>query len=350
MAVNGSEILIGRGLLGEEILPDREGRSRVAVLSQAAVAGIAGPLCDRLAASGLAIEMITLPDGEAAKTLEVAGDTYLALNRMGLTRHDSLVAVGGGSVTDLGGFVAATYLRGIEAVYCPTTLLGAVDAAIGGKTGVNAGGKNLVGVFSNPSRIVIDLDVLEVLAPDLRRQGMAEALKAGLIADPALVDLLERDGLGADLEEVVNRAIAVKVTVVEEDFREAGKRAILNYGHTIGHAVEVGAGVSHGEAVAIGMVAAGAVSEALVGFTGAARQRAIIGNLGLPVQVPGGLDRDDALELVGLDKKRDAGGVRMVLLEAIGRPVLRSVDNATLNLALDAIAPAAIQPDQPSGG
>lgn len=336
--MSGSEIIIGSGVLGGHILPDRTGRRRVAVLSQEAALGIAEPLSDRLSATGLELEVITLPDGEAAKTLDVARDTYLALNRMGLTRQDSLVAVGGGSVTDLGGFVAATYLRGIEAIYCPTTLLGAVDAAIGGKTGVNVGGKNLVGVFVDPSRIVIDLDVLAELPDDLRRQGMAEVLKAGLVGDPALVALLERDGLTADLEEVVRRAVAVKVAVVEEDFRETGKRAILNYGHTIGHAVEVSAGISHGEAVAIGMVAAGAVATELTGFTGAERQRALIEKLGLPVQAPDSLDRRRVLELVGLDKKRDATGIRMVLLEDVGQPVVVTVDDTAINLALDAIS------------
>jgi len=336
--VSGSDIIIGSGVLGDAILPDRPGRRRVAVLSQEGALGIAGALSDRLSGTGVELELIALPDGEAAKTLDVARDTYLSLNRMGLTRHDSLVAVGGGSVTDLGGFVAATYLRGIEVIYCPTTLLGAVDAAIGGKTGVNVGGKNLVGVFVDPSRIVIDLDVLAALPDDLRRQGMAEVLKAGLVGDPALVALLERDGLAADLEEVVGRAVAVKVGVVGEDFREAGKRAILNYGHTIGHAVEVSGGISHGEAVAIGMVAAGAVSAELTGFTGAEHQRSIIEKLGLPTGVRE-VDRDELKRLISLDKKRDSTGVRMVLLEGVGQPVVVAVDGAAINLALDAIAP-----------
>ncbi|MBT8247274.1 MAG: 3-dehydroquinate synthase [Acidimicrobiia bacterium] len=336
MAVSHPDIVIGRGALADEILVPRDGRTRVAILSQDTAMGMARPLGERLAATGLAVEVIALPDGEAAKTLEVAQDVYLALNRMGMTRHDSLVAVGGGSVTDLGGFVAATYLRGIEAVYCPTTLLGAVDAAIGGKTGVNVGGKNLVGVFAHPTRIVIDLEVLAALPAPLMRQGMAEVLKAGLVGDLELVALLERDGLTADLEAVVGRAVDVKVAVVRDDFREAGRRAILNYGHTIGHAVEVSAGLSHGEAVAIGMVAAGAVSEELTGFAASDRQTSIIEKLGLPTSAPA-LDRDEAKRLVGLDKKRDSTGVRMVLLEAIGHPVVKPVDDATIDLALDAV-------------
>lgn len=337
MAVSASEIILGRGAFGREVLPRRPARSRVAVLGQAKTSAIAGAITARLAAGGLIAELIELPDGEAAKTLEVAGHAYRELNRLGLSRDDTVVAVGGGAVTDLAGFVAATYLRGIEAVYCPTTLLGAVDAAIGGKTGVNVGGKNLVGVFAHPTRIVIDLEVLDQLPLELRRQGMAEVLKAGLVGDEQLVERLERDGLDADTEELVSRAIAVKVDVVAEDFRESGKRASLNYGHTVGHAVEVATGVSHGEAVAIGMVAAGVVSTRLAGFGEAERVREIIERLGLPVRVAGPLDLARVNELIRLDKKRDRSGIRMVLLEGIAQPVLHTVDDATIALAVAAI-------------
>ncbi|NNC93502.1 MAG: 3-dehydroquinate synthase [Acidimicrobiia bacterium] len=339
MAVAATEISIGRGVFTTAILPPRSERRQVAILSQPGAQAIARGIGETLAASGLLVGVIDVPDGEAAKTLQTAERIYAELNRRGLSRDDTVLAVGGGAVTDFGGFIAATYLRGIEAVYCATTLLGAVDAAIGGKTGINVGGKNLVGVFSHPSRVVVDLDVLDVLPEDLRIQGMAEVLKAGLIGDLELVDLLERDGLGADLDQVVRRAVAVKMSVVEGDFREAGRRAILNYGHTIGHAVEIVAGISHGEAVAIGMVAAGVVSEQLVGFDEADRVTRVIESLGLPVGAPGGLDRGRMLQLVGLDKKRDTSGIRMVLLEAIGRPVVQAVDETIINSALDAILP-----------
>lgn len=336
MPVTSSEIVIAPGALAGEILPPRPERERVAVLSQEGAAGSARLVLDGLAETGLQAELIVVPDGEEAKTLAAAGDMYMHLNALGLTRADTLVAVGGGAVTDVGGFVAATYLRGIEAVYCPTTLLGAVDAAIGGKTGINVGGKNLVGVFSQPTRIVIDVEVLDRLPAHLRRQGMAEALKAGLVADPRLVDLLERDGLEADTGEVVQRAVDVKTAVVAEDYRESSRRAILNYGHTIGHAVEVVAGVSHGEAVAIGMVAAGAASAHLTGFVDQDRQRSIIERLGLPTSAVFEFGR--VRELIDLDKKRDSSGLRMVLLEAIGRPVVRSVDDEIIRLAMTAIA------------
>jgi 3-dehydroquinate synthase len=335
--VSASEIIIGRGAFAGEILPLQPERRRVAILSQQGARAIAHEMGAKLADEGLEVGVIDIPGGEAAKTLQTAECIFEELNRRGLTRHDTVLAVGGGAVTDLGGFVAATYLRGIEAVYCATTLLGAVDAAIGGKTGINVGGKNLVGVFAHPARIVIDLDVIEALPANLRTQGMAEVLKAGLVGDSELVDLLEEDGLEADIEEVVNRAVAVKVSVVAGDFREAGERAILNYGHTIGHAVEVVAAISHGEAVAVGMVAAGVVSHQLVGFNEAPRVNRIIERLGLPLRAPGGSDRRQILDLISLDKKRDPSGIRMVLVEAIGRPVLQTVDRATIENALDAI-------------
>lgn len=336
MDLNGPDIVITRAAVAGEMLPVREGRARVALLSQQAPGEYAGNVAEGLRAEGLAVELIMVPDGEAAKTLAVAEDVYRRLNNLGVTRHDTLLAIGGGSVTDLGGFVAATYLRGIEAVFCPTTLLGAVDAAIGGKTGINVEGKNLVGTFSHPARIVIDLDVLEALPQELRAQGMAEVLKAGLIGDPALVEVLERAGPGADLEEIVHRAVAVKTTVVAEDFREAGRRAILNYGHTIGHAIEVATGISHGEAVAIGMVAAGAVSAARAGFSESARVTAIIRHLGLPTSIE--FDVERVVDLIGLDKKRDADGLNMVLLEAIGRPIVVAVEDDAVRIGLGAVA------------
>ncbi|MCP4251164.1 MAG: 3-dehydroquinate synthase [bacterium] len=337
MAVNLPELVIGRGAFGGKILPARAGRTSVAILSQDGARDIAGGVGDRLAAEGLMTGFVSLPDGEAAKTLKVAGDVYRELNRLGLTRDGTVLAVGVGAVTDLAGFVAATYLRGVEAVYCPTTLLGAVDAAIGGKTGVNVGGKNLVGVFSYPTRIVIDLDVLDALPAALRIQGMAEVLKAGLVGDAELVTLLERDGLDADIEEVVSRAVAVKTSVVEQDFREAGRRAILNYGHTVGHAVEVAAGLSHGEAVALGMVVAGEISTRLAGFEEHTRVTEIIESLGLPVRLTGQLDGDQMMDLIHLDKKRDSSGIRMVLLEAIANPVLQPVDETVIEAALAVI-------------
>ena len=328
------EVLIGAGLFGD-FLPERPGRARVAVLGQPGSAGLARRAGRGLRAAGLGGEVRILPDREEAKTLETAAGVYEWLIGLGLGRDDTLLAVGGGALTDLAGFVAATYLRGIEAVYCPTTLVAAVDAAIGGKTGLNLGGKNLVGVFRHPARVVVDTDLLADLPGPLMREGLAEALKAGLVGDPGLVALFEAAGLQAPLEEVVRRAVAVKTRIVEEDFEErSGTRAFLNYGHTIGHALEVAARIPHGEAVAVGMVAAGEASTLVLGFDGAGRQRRVIERLGLPVRLTGA-DPARVRALLDLDKKRDAAGLRMVLLRAIGDPVLVHVDSPTVDAALD---------------
>jgi 3-dehydroquinate synthetase len=191
-------------------------------------------------------------------------------------------------------------------------------------------------VFAHPTRVVIDLDLLDQLPPDLIRQGSAEALKAGLIGDPELVSLYARHGIDAPLDEVVDRAVGVKAAVVSDDFREHGNRAFLNYGHTIGHAIEAESGISHGDAVAIGMVAAGTVSRLTVGFTGAGEQRDLIGRLGLPTVAPP-VDGARVLELVNLDKKRDAAGTRMVVLQEIGRPAVLHVDDTTVRAALASV-------------
>ncbi len=301
----GSEILIDRGLASGEVLPLRGDRDKVAVLTQPGAGPIANLVCAGIDTAPA--QQMVLPDRDLAKTLAVAEAAYEWLAELGVTRHSTVVGVGGGSVTDLAGFVAATYLRGIEVVHVPTTLLGAVDAAIGGKTGVNLGGKNLVGAFYHPTRVVIDLDVLDQLPLELKREGMAEVLKAGLIADPVLLAELESGGMQADLNLAVPRAVAVKAAVVGEDFREKGIRETLNYGHTIGHAVEIAGGFAHGHAVAIGMVAAGRIAEELLGFREAERQLQAIAGLGLPVR-SAGVSREQVLEVLARDKKRDAAG------------------------------------------
>jgi 3-dehydroquinate synthase len=331
-------VVVGRGVLdAATVVGERPGRARVAVLAQPGVAARVGEdLAGGLRRGGLAAEVRVVPDGEAAKTVAVAEGVYAWLAGLRLTRDDTVLGVGGGALTDLAGFVAATFLRGVESVYVPTTLLGAVDAAIGGKTGLNLGAKNLVGAFHHPARVVIDADLLDALPPALRREGSSEALKAGLVGDPALVALFERDGLDADLAEVVLRAVRVKAEVVGRDFREQGERAHLNYGHTIGHAIEVAAALAHGEAVAVGMVAAGRAAALAVGFAEETRQREVIGRLGLPVSAPGA-GREEALALLELDKKRDAAGLRMVLLEGVGRPRLEHVGIATVRAALAAV-------------
>ena len=340
------EILVSDDLPAP-LLPPRpqNPRSRAVVLTQPGAAArvaaaAAARICEDASGTGddpVAVHIVEIPDREEAKTLGVMEEIYRDLDRHRVDRYDTIVGVGGGAATDLAGFVAATWLRGVEAVYVPTTLLGAVDAAIGGKTGVNREGKNQVGAFRHPRRVVISIDVLMSLPRPLLIEGMAEALKAGLIGDPGLVEILEERGLGAPLSEVVSRAVRVKAEVTSVDFFETGRRAILNYGHTVGHAVETATGMPHGHAVAVGMVAAGAISARKAGFAHEERQREIVASLGLPTRSPA-VARPAIMELLGKDKKRQGGPLpRMVLLEDFGRPVVVDVSLDELETGLMAV-------------
>jgi 3-dehydroquinate synthetase len=325
-----SEIIVVRGW-PVSLLPDRGGRSLSAVFTQAGALDVAREVSELTSGA----PVMELPDRDEAKSLEIAEKGYQWLAGLQLGRHDTVLGVGGGAVTDTAGFIGATWLRGVEVVLVPTTLLGAVDAAIGGKTGINLAGKNLVGAFHLPSRVVINLKVLDQVPYELRLEGTAEALKAGLVGDPKLVEVYESHGLAAPLDEVVPKAVAVKVDVVNNDYREDGRRAILNFGHTIGHAVEIAGAMPHGFAVAVGMVAAGAVSSAKYGFSNDWLTN-LIGNLGLPVSVDG-VSADLVFELIGRDKKRSAGGTRMVLLRAVGDPVVEVVGHDDVMLGMRAV-------------
>ncbi len=330
-----TEILISDSL-PSPLLPSRAGRRRVAIVTQPAPTHIALEAATALRQEGLSVEVIGLPDRDEAKTLAVAESVYEAFARFGLARDDTVLGVGGGSVTDLAGYVAGTWLRGVEAVHVPTTLLGAVDASIGGKTGVNLAGKNLVGVLWHPSRVAIDISRLRALPPSLVREGMAEVLKSGLVGDEVLFELLADRGLEAPIDESVRRAVAVKARIVSEDEREAGVRAHLNFGHTIGHAIEFASPLSHGESVALGSIAAAHISGKLLGFDQIGIVESAIAKLGLPVRI-GGLDHNRVLDLLRLDKKRDARGLRMVLLREVGSPVLEHVEPDDVEVGLSAI-------------
>ena len=330
-----AEILVGRGL--PVSLPERSGREKVALLTQpgrpsAVAKAVASQIPD------VETRVIELPDRESAKELDVVGDVYDELADFNLGRHDTILAIGGGALTDVGGFVAATWLRGVESVLIPTTLLGAVDASIGGKTGINRRGKNLVGAFWHPSRVIVDLDHLDDLPLALRLEGAAEIIKAGCIADPVIVEQYAQDGIDADLDLVVPRAIAVKAGIVRDDFRESGRRALLNFGHTIGHAVELLAPLPHGLAVSVGMVAAGFVSSRRYGFD-VGWLTDLLFSTGLPVAAAG-VSKTAAVELIARDKKRSAEGIRMVLLRAIGDPVVEPVSSDEIVAALDAVGAA----------
>lgn len=332
-----STIVVGRGV--NEVLVDvatSQPRQRAAILCQPSTGGLAASYGDVLAAAGLSVTGFTMPDGEEAKQLRVVEDVYRFLNESGFTRDDLVIGVGGGALTDVAGFVGGTYLRGVPVMYVATTLIGAVDAAIGGKTAVNVDGKNLAGMFSHPEAVLIDIDILDQLPTRLKRDGAAEALKTGFIEDMSIVSAYEADGLDVDLEDIVNRSVAVKVAVVTEDFRERGRRAILNYGHTIGHAIETTTGRSHADSVAIGTVAAGAASKIVFGFEGEGRQRSVLESVGLPIAAAEG-DAVSVREMMNRDKKRDAEGLRMVLLRDFGLPELVHADDATVRAAFEGI-------------
>jgi 3-dehydroquinate synthase len=324
-----SEVLIGFGL-PEPLLPPRAGRVRSVVLTQPGAAAIAQRVSEILKAP-----TYELADREAAKTWDTIGKIYEWLEKQSLTRDDTIVGVGGGTVTDVAGFVAATWLRGMEVVHVPTTLLGAVDAAVGGKTGINVGGKNMVGAFHHPTRVAIDIDQLAQLPSELWLEGVAEIIKAGLVGDPDLIDLFVRHGRNVPLSEIVARAVRVKAAVVSEDFREKDRRAILNFGHTIGHAIEVASGWPHGIALGVGMVTAGAISAHRYEFP-SLWLRDLVQSVGLPVAAPD-VGLEEVRALIALDKKRTAEGLRMVLLRGVGEPVVEVVDDDEVMLGLAAI-------------
>ncbi|MCL1872427.1 MAG: 3-dehydroquinate synthase [Promicromonosporaceae bacterium] len=357
------EVVIGRHLLGE--LPAMLGQKvrRVLVMHPASLGATGEAIREDLAAQGYEAFAVELPDAEEQKTAQVAAFCWGVLGQADFTRSDAIVSVGGGATTDLAGFVAATWLRGIKVVHVPTTLLAMVDAAVGGKTGINtAEGKNLVGSFHPPAGVLCDLASLESLDRWDLVAGMAEVVKTGFIADPRILELTEahaaelRDWKGADatpevwavLAELVQRSVAVKARVVGEDLTEQGLREILNYGHTFGHAVELVERYQwrHGAAVAVGMVfvaelarLAGKLPDDVV-----ARHRAILESLGLPTSYRG--DRwDQLLAAMRRDKKSRGDLLRFVVLDGIAKPVRLEGPDPTLLAA----AYAEVSKEPPTG-
>lgn len=349
------DVVVGTGLLGE--LPGMlgEGVRRVAVIHPRALAATGEVIREDLASQGYDAHVIEIPDGEEAKLAPVASFCWQVLGQTGFTRSDAVVTVGGGATTDLGGFVAATWLRGITVVHMPTTLLGMVDAAIGGKTGMNTSeGKNLVGAFHEPAGVLCDLATLETLPRNELVSGLAEVVKCGFIADPAILDLVESGPEAATtpgtdvLRELIERSIRVKIDVVVGDLKETGGtaghpgREVLNYGHTLGHAVErvERYRFRHGAAVAIGMTyvaelarLAGRLDESL-----AERHRTVLELLGLPTSYRG--DRWQQLhEAMKVDKKTRGDQLRFVVLDGLARPtILTAPDPALLTAAYAEIA------------
>ena len=326
------DVVVGTGVLGA--LPELVGKraETVAVFWDERLSELAGQVSGVLGEAGYRVATTPVPSGEAAKSADVLTRLWSYLAEQRVTRTDCVVAVGGGATTDLIGFLAATWLRGVRVVLVPTTLLGMVDAAVGGKTAIDIpAGKNLVGAFYPPAGVLADLGPLATLPRADFAAGLAEVIKAGFIADGEILRLVGADpaaaatAAGPHTRELIERAIAVKAGVVSADLREAGQREMLNYGHTLGHAIEKRERYAfrHGDAVAIGMVFAAEVGR-LAGYlaeTDVARHRELLTAAGLPVTYDAGA-WPALRETMSLDKKSRGARLRMVVLDGIGHPVI----------------------------
>jgi 3-dehydroquinate synthase len=327
-------IHIGSGILdAAQLLLPQLGTGRVAVISNTTVAPLYLQRLQAVLGERVAAVKI-LPDGEQHKTLETIATIYDALLEARCDRQTTLIALGGGVVGDMTGFAAATYQRGVPFIQVPTTLLAQVDSSVGGKTGVNhPRGKNMIGAFYQPRCVIIDVDTLSTLPPREFSAGLAEVLKYGLIGDRPFYDWLHRNSAAlrarepAVLIEAISRSCANKARVVVADEREDGQRALLNFGHTFGHAIETATAYTaylHGEAVAIGMLMAARMScrLGLIAPAEVEALREILVALDLPVDPPAGLTPGRFIELMSADKKVAAGRIRLVLLRAVADAVV----------------------------
>ncbi|CAA9361785.1 MAG: 3-dehydroquinate synthase [uncultured Nocardioidaceae bacterium] len=332
------DVVIGEGVLDRLPAALGSGVRRVAVIAAGSLQPQSAAVRRVVEAAGLEVLAVEVPDGEAAKVAPVAASCWAALGQAGFTRSDVVVTVGGGATTDLGGFVAATWLRGVRVVHVPTTLLGMVDAAVGGKTGINtAEGKNLVGSFHQPAGVLCDLVALRTLPRAELVSGLAEVIKCGFIADPVVLDIVEGSREAAttpgtaELAELVRRAVEVKAAVVSADFEERGGtaghpgREALNYGHTLAHAIERTEDyrVRHGEAVSIGMVFVAELArlDGRLDAATAGRHRDTLRSVGLPTTYTGA-PWPDLLATMRIDKKSRGDLLRFVVLDGLARPAV----------------------------
>ena len=349
---NSYDILVGRELL--DVIGSRievRGATAVCVVTNTVVAPLyLSLLMESLKATGLSVHVVILEDGEHRKSWESLSKIYDELLKQGCDRKTLLIALGGGVVGDVTGFAAATYMRGIPFIQVPTTLLAQVDSSVGGKTAINhPAGKNMVGAFYQPRLVLCDIRTLATLPPRELSAGLAEVIKYAPIADTSFmlwleqsVDLL-REGNSEALEYAICRSCAIKAQIVALDEKEKGLRAILNFGHTFGHAIEAGLGYGvwlHGEGVAAGMVMAAELSRRLgyVDEDFVARLRSLISRAGLPVKGPVLDPLDNAgryLELMRVDKKSQAGEIHFVLIEAPSRPIVRSAPDGLVREVID---------------
>jgi 3-dehydroquinate synthase len=345
---DGYDVVIGNGVLAG--LPDALGPAvkKVLVVHPATLGARAAALRESLQ-DRFEVLLAEIPDAEAGKRIEVAAFCWQVLGQADFTRSDAVVGIGGGAVTDLAGFVAATWLRGVRVVQVPTTVLGMVDAAVGGKTGINTNeGKNLVGAFHPPAAVLCDLDLLDTLPRNEVLAGFAEIVKAGFIRYPEILDTIEADpDVATDpttpqFRRVVELAIRMKADVVSEDLTEQGLREILNYGHTLGHAVEHAERYQwrHGAAVSVGLAFAaelGRLSGRLSDEV-ADRHRSILELLGLPTSYPAGR-WPTLLATMQRDKKSRAGQLRFIVLDDLAKPtVMLAPDQSLLFAAYQEIA------------
>lgn len=338
------QVFIGRDIV-TEVLNHVAGASRVAVIHPQSMQAIAGQLRQRF----VDIETISIeiPDAEHAKTASVMEFCWMALGKAGFTRNDIIISLGGGATSDLAGFVAATWLRGVRIIHVPTTLLAMVDAAVGGKTGINTGeGKNLVGAIYSPVAVICDMNFLDGQSKEDYVGGLAEVIKCGFIRDEAILNLIEFDFAGAQspswehASEIITRAIQVKADVVGNDLREtlgtSAGREILNYGHTFGHALERIENYTwrHGNAVSVGMMfvanlaqLAGRLDQGVV-----ERHKSILSGVGLPVSYNRGTF-DQLHDAMRIDKKSRGSKLRFIVLEQVGKPTILEGPDAALLIA-----------------
>ena len=322
-------VIIGSGVLDTvgELLGSRH---KVVILHQPALADTAEAIRKQLSGKGVDAHRVELPDAEAGKDLKVVGFIWEVLGRIGVGRTDAVVSLGGGAATDVAGFAAATWLRGVDIVHVPTTLLAMVDAAVGGKTGINTdAGKNLVGAFHQPAAVLVDLELLKTLPRNELVAGMAEIVKAGFIADPVILELIEADPeesvdpSGPVLPELIRRAVQVKADVVAADEKESALREILNYGHTLGHAIERRERYRwrHGAAVSVGLVFAAELARLAGRLDDATvrRHRDVLTALGLPVSYDAGA-LPELMKYMAGDKKTRSGTMRFVVLDGLAKP------------------------------
>ena len=324
---NPYDIVIGKGLLEEAgaISSTVVQPCRCAIITDEHVATLHGEkLLTGLHAAGFDPHLVIVSAGESSKSMEIAASLCDRLIRLGIDRKGAVFALGGGVIGDLAGFVASLHYRGIPVIQVPTTVVAQVDSSIGGKTGVNSPlGKNLIGTFHQPRLVISDTALLDTLPDPIFQEGLAEVIKHAVIADAPMLDSLSPDRTG-NLSQLIAANAAIKARIVSEDeFETKGMRALLNFGHTLGHAVESVAGygsLSHGECVAIGMIAALDLSVRLSGLPQdqADYVERIISACGLPTYVPQGLSESDILAALGRDKKFDRGAIRFVLTRKLG--------------------------------